>query len=884
MRFGISRFVGESAIPLLVFLVMGGGVHGAGFTLKPGEDAIGLRDEIRAARKSGRIAAKEAVTVTLLPGDHIFTKTLLLEADDSGTADASVTWRAEKSGAVRILGGVKIPRSAFHGASADVCARLDSAVAGKVLEADVRPLLVREPGPWPDSPEGGRMPGPWLYVGGRPQQLARWPNDDASGCGWVEFANVLEQGGYEADKRAKKSAVLEFPGDRAERWRFDEGVWFMGYFVVMWNCDLQRIASYDKATHGARFAGITKYGVGGDYRKKRFYAVNLLEELDAPREWYYDRKAGKVFWYPGGDEGEIVLALDLAPAIRLDRARHVRIENLDFAYFHGASPILVLDGADQCLVKACTFENISFQAVDMSGRRNRVTGCRMTNCGASVVRIGGGYGGGARKELLPENNLVDNCIISNYGMYQRTWSKAFEVNGCGNAVRECLVSQAPDGAIIYTGNEHLFADNDFGHIVLESCDAGAIYSGYNPSWLGTLIVGNYIHHLAKTEAEEDSRNAIYFDDCDWGDDVIGNVLERCGRSILIGGGKLHGVYNNLVSDGAIGVHVDGRGRDWRMDGHWQFHWTKTGRSFADFRHGEAGINPARAPWCVVYPALRDAMDNRPEYPLMNEVKGNVFQNCRKLAYCDYPAKQVFDPALPGNTVVTNKANRRMTAPQPVRLRDAVVNRLASPDGRTCATVLLDESGHLAWTLKSSGQRLLDRSPLGITVGNFDYGRRIVPGKAEVAKTVSLLPFTNATCQVEGRDGAAVRNKRIGFPEFAAKSAQETRIPIRSLFTGEVVAMLEFRVWNGGAAYRWTVPGEGVRMVYGENDAFLPGEDGLKSMRIVEWGRDLKFVNGYPEACYYPRGKGCGVSFPEFAHGWTHTGPIVTPWRGVLFVR
>lgn len=852
----------------------------AEFTLKPGEDALALRDRIRAERASGRIAADEPVTVTLAPGDYPVAKTLVLEEADSGTEKGPVTWRAEKPGTVRLLGGCVIPRTAFRPVSGEAKARLDPAVADKVLEADVRPLLVREPTPWPDGPAGGRMPGPWLYVGGKSQQLARWPNADAANGGWVGFTNTLEQSGYEADKRAKKPAVLEFPGDRAERWRFDEGVWFMGYFVVMWDCDLRRIASYDKTTHGARFAGITHYGVGGDLcRDKRFYAVNLLEELDAPREWYYDRKSGKVCWCPGEDEGEVVLALDLTPFVKLDKARHVRFENLSFAYSHGESPLILMKGAERCLVKGCSFDSISFLAVNIvGGSRNRVTGCRMTNFGAAVAWIDAGD----RKNVLPANNLIDNCTVENNGMYQRSHSKAFRLGGCGNAIRNCRVSNAPEGAVSYEGNEHLIADNDFGNIVLEVKDAGAIYSGHHPDWLGTVIFGNHIHHLARTEEEEKNRCAIYFDDCDWGDDAIGNTLDHCGQGFLVGGGKLHGLYNNLISNCRAAVALDGRGRNWRMTmPAGAFNWDRNGMTHADNDHREAGIDPDRAPWCVAYPLLREAMDNRPEFPLMNEIAGNTFVNCaRKMRSWGFP-RELIDHELPGNAVVTNAASEGLRAKLQVLLSDAAISRLESADGSTVAKVLLDESGHLAWTLDVGGRHVLDRSPLGVTVGAFDFGHRVVPGKAEAKGEVPLDSFTNATVQIVlGRKGDAVRAAQTNLVAFAGRTAREWRIPVRSLITGSTDAFLDVRVWNGGAACRWTVPGEGERRIVGENGAFIPADGNRASIVPLEWERDRDLVRGYPEPLYYARGTGWGVMFPEYAHGWKCVGEVKTPWRGV----
>ena len=108
----------------------------ADYAMKPGDDALALRDRIRADRKAGKIAADESVTVTLQPGDYRFAKTLVFEEKDSGTEKGPVTWRAAKPGTVRILGGSVIPRETFHPLSDVMRGRVDPSVADKVLEAD----------------------------------------------------------------------------------------------------------------------------------------------------------------------------------------------------------------------------------------------------------------------------------------------------------------------------------------------------------------------------------------------------------------------------------------------------------------------------------------------------------------------------------------------------------------------------------------------------------------------------------------------------------------------------------------------------------------------------------------------------------------------------
>ena len=121
-----------------------------------------------------------------------------------------------------------------------------------------------------------------------------------------------------------------------------------------------------------------------------------------------------------------------------------------------------------------------------------------------------------------------------------------------------------------------------------------------------------------------------------------------------------------------------------------------------------------------------------------------------------------------------------------------------------------------------------------------------------------------------------------MPAFASLTARAWRIPLKSLITGKEVASLEVRLWPKGAAFRWTVPGEGRHFIRGENSAFVPGED-KAAFRFVEWERDADYENGYAEACPYPRAKSVtGLVFPNAPRGWEHIGEVVTPWRGLVW--
>ena len=230
-------------IPFLTLAALTGSA--ADYAMKPGDDARTIRDRIRADRASGKIAADEKVTVTLAPGVYHFDRTLELDEKDSGTEAGPVVWRAEKRGTVRVFGGRAIPRSAFAPvADAATRERLDAAVRDKVLVCDATPYLVKAAETWPNL-VSGIAPGPWLYHNGDSMPLARWPNAAADG-GFFGYTNVVEKGSKTAP------GAFEFPGDRAARWRLEDGVWLMGYWIYDWHSETLKLGSYDAKTHVAR--------------------------------------------------------------------------------------------------------------------------------------------------------------------------------------------------------------------------------------------------------------------------------------------------------------------------------------------------------------------------------------------------------------------------------------------------------------------------------------------------------------------------------------------------------------------------------------------------------------------------------------------------------
>ncbi len=133
-----------------------------------------------------------------------------------------------------------------------------------------------------------------------------------------------------------------------------------------------RVAAYDPQRHAVTLAAPHNYGImGGTWgaAKRRFFALNALEELDAPGEWYLDRKRKQLYYYPGDEpqSASIVLATLNQPLLKITDAKHVTFEGLAFEYGH--SDGIVLQETQHVQIVGC---------VDCESGRWRRFGQRLT--------------------------------------------------------------------------------------------------------------------------------------------------------------------------------------------------------------------------------------------------------------------------------------------------------------------------------------------------------------------------------------------------------------------------------------------------------------------------------------------------------------------------
>jgi hypothetical protein len=273
-----------------------------------------------------------------------------------------------------------------------------------------------------------------------------------------------------------------------------------------------------------------------------------------------------------------------------------------------------------------------------------VRSCDLFQLGKSGIVLAGGD----RRTLEAAGNLAVNNHIHHYGRFQRTYAPGIHVDGCGQVVRGNRIHDAPHTAVLYAGNEHLFECNEIYRVVMETGDAGAFYTGRDWTSRGNVLRHNFIHDLGGGEAGQVNTMGVYLDDCDCGDTIEGNIFQRAGRAIMIGGGRDNPVRNNLVMDCPIGFHIDARGMTWKQ-------WNNPEDPSWALEEKAKRFDYTRPPWSMRYPRLATIMADRPREPANNPITGNVFVDCPRVADLDGAFRALpGDRQISGNLIVSRR--------------------------------------------------------------------------------------------------------------------------------------------------------------------------------------------------------------------------------------
>jgi hypothetical protein len=580
---------------------------------------LGRAQQAVRAFKKQHPTQKEGITVWLEGGRYELHQTFALTAADGGTAQAPVRYAAWHRQTVSITGGKLIshwqPVTDPH-----ILERLPEAARGHVLQCDLHSQGIQNFGQLTRRGFGlPIVPAPLeLFFRGEPMQLARWP---LHGYTTIATTPAGPQGGE-----------FGYEGDEPSRWSNDHDVWVHGYWTFDWADSYEKIASIDTAKH--LIHTVPPHGVYGYQIGSRWYALNILEELAAPGEYYLDRDTGVLYFWPPASiyKGDTEVSILTTPLITLTDASHVILDGLTIECGRGCGVQIV--GGDHNLLVHCTLRNFGEYAASIgddtqnyqnaiyantllnrqSGSHNGIEECAIYNTGSGGVLLGGGD----RQTLTPGGNFVIGCTIHDYNRWDFTYRAGVNIDGVGNLIAYNAIYNAPHNAILLSGNNHLIEFNDIHDVCLDTGDAGAFYMGRDLSMRGNTVRYNYFHniepHIQRTNAFEGVQS-VYLDDCASGTTVYGNIFFHAGCAVMIGGGRDNTVDNNLFLDCDPAIHVDARGLSWAKD------WFN-GKDPILISRLEA-VHYNRPPYSIAYPHLANILQDDPAVPKYNTITHNI---------------------------------------------------------------------------------------------------------------------------------------------------------------------------------------------------------------------------------------------------------------------
>jgi len=312
---------------------------------------------------------------------------------------------------------------------------------------------------------------------------------------------------------------------------------------------------------------------------------------------------------------EFRVAAKAGPVIELRGVTNVVLRGLDVEY--AVDDGIVMRECTDVLAEDCRIANVGGSGVSIAGgARCAVRGCVIEGVGLHGVDVAGGD----RAKLVPAGHAVERSRIARYGKIRHTYAVGVHVNGCGNRVVGNRISDAPHTGVLYGGNDHLLADNEVWGILTECFDAGAFYSGRDPTSRGNVLRGNYVHDIGPRGGEAGTM-AFYLDDCDAGDTLVSNRVVNVARGLLIGGGQDNHVIGNTFTDCDIGISLDERGVTW--EGCWDNPKDPSWQMTRKVRE----MHVDEEPWRSRYPLLVDYLGGNPREPRHVSIVGNVFEKC-----------------------------------------------------------------------------------------------------------------------------------------------------------------------------------------------------------------------------------------------------------------
>ena len=527
-----------------IYVATNGNDTAAGTKEAPVQTLERARTLAREVKKNGL-----ATVVYLRGGDYVLSDTFTLGAEDSGTKDAPVTYRAYPGEEVIITGSKGYDFSKFQKVDRAMKELLPTADAKeKVVVADVSELGMTptEVGVTSDS---YAVTADLMMLDQHNMKLSRYPNS-MSNAGWIE-GSVLSP-----DKTYGTKPTFKINDDRVWSWSYGtEDFVYLGYFDNGWG------ATFVKGTMDAankEVKATTPASWGSSYGKKPVQIYNVYEAMDEPGEWFYDKTTGKLYLYPYEDTTEnskLYVAESNFDLVSIKNAAYINIEGITVK--SSAKSGIVMDQVESCVVNNCKLLNFQGRAVDIDHAENSgVKNSDIAYVRGDIIFINGGdyktFSGG--KNFVSNNRIHDTNQL-------RWFQTAVTIRGVETKIDHNEFFNITETAVGFGGHSYpdyasvntMIEYNVFHDCCVNGKDYGVVYAIGDARCQGTVIQYNYFYNIGnESTAYKTDSSAIYADGGLTGLTIKNNIMgPGCSwqtEFARLNGGINHVVENNLTID------------------------------------------------------------------------------------------------------------------------------------------------------------------------------------------------------------------------------------------------------------------------------------------------------------------------------------------------
>lgn len=520
---------------------------GDGSFERPYGDVSKAISKARAIPKDGTYSC---IKIVMRGGNYKFTEPVVMTAQDSGTAETPLIITAYENEKPVFTGSDNVDVSkAVKVKNKDILKQIPKESRNHIYEINLGEQGIYGTGHVPQVYYGvyDYKPQAKIVFNGQDLVCARWPNGDEfakvgtvyyPGIEW--FKSEYHNGsGMVPSLDGLPGFVFSSDAPRVESWADAKNAWLYGYWRYGWAVDSTRIKTVQGnmvfAENPASFSVV---------RDGMYYIFNLLQEMDAPGEWYVDNDTDILYFYPTEEiteasHMEILTYADLM--FDLDSCNYVTFEKLGFKNSLGGT--IDANGCDYVQIFGCDFEGIQLVGVTITDCDNTgVLSSDFYNMGSSCISIDSN----AWETLEERNCYAVNNYIEKFAQYNTIYNGAIETSySTGIYVAHNVIHDGPCQAIGFGGHTGIYEYNEIYDVCQTAADMGMMYSYWEYNMAGVIIRYNYLHD-AKGTGLSGWTPAIYFDELSSGNTAYGNVIDNVNGALLMNGGHRNIFRNNIV--------------------------------------------------------------------------------------------------------------------------------------------------------------------------------------------------------------------------------------------------------------------------------------------------------------------------------------------------